>query len=783
MYAIFKRELFSLLNSLMAYVTIGVFLLALGLLLWIFPDTSILDYGYAELSGFFSLAPLLFIFFISAITMRSFAEEKREGTFVLIVTRPLSNWQIVLGKYFACFVVLCVALIPTLIYYISIYQLSLPTGNVDTGAVIGSYVGLLLLGSVFVSIGIFSSSITKNQIIAFAISAFLCFVLYLGFDQAGPLLTYLSVNAHYQSMSRGVLDTRDLIYFLTIILFFLSFTNIVLGTKGWIKLAGIFAFFLLLNLLAQYAPFRFDVTKEKRFTLSDKTVAMLKSGNKEIHLTVFLEGDLPAAFKRLQNATKDLLSDYQSYASNPIKIEFVDPIAGLTLTEQDTVINNLYSIGVEATNLNIKNDNGFAQKTIFPMAVVSMGDKQLPIKLLQNQDASGSYEENINNSIQNLEYAFSSAIKKVSAGKTPRIGFTEGNGELSDPQLDDAIKSLAESYEVGRVNLNIIDKAGLDKLKLLVIAKPQKEFTEAEKYKLDYFVRKGGRVIFSIDQVSADLDSLQGKGEQLAFNKKLNLDDLLFTYGARINYDLIADANCSEIPLAMGSGGQIQLAPWIYYPILLPDTANNLVKNIDGIRSEFISTVDTIGVRGITKKIILQTSAFNKVFSTPKLLSLQMVAEQPDPKAFSSAPKSVAVLLEGTFPSVFLNRPVPNGISENYSPSGIGKPGKIVVIGDGDVFKNQVSSKDGSVFPLGFDRYTQNNYGNKALLLNLADYLSNDDNLIELRSKQVKIRLLDKTKLRTEKLYWQIMNIGLPLLMLILFAIFQHYYRKHKYAR
>jgi ABC-2 type transport system permease protein len=783
MYAIFKRELFSLLNSLMAYVTIGVFLLALGLLLWIFPDTSILDYGYAELSGFFSLAPLLFIFFISAITMRSFAEEKREGTFVLIATRPLSNWQIILGKYFACFVVLCVALIPTLIYYISIYQLSLPIGNVDTGAVIGSYAGLLLLGSVFVSIGIFSSSLTKNQIIAFAISAFLCFVVYLGFDQAGTLLIFLSVNAHYQSMSRGVLDTRDLIYFLTVILFFLSCTNIVLGTKGWIKLAGIFAFFVLLNLLAQYAPFRFDVTKEKRFTLSDKTVAMLKSENKEIHITVFLEGDLPAAFKRLQNATKDLLSDYQSYASNPIKIEFVDPIAGLTLTEQDTVINNLYSIGVEATNLNIKNDNGFAQKTIFPMAVVSMGDKQLPIKLLQNQDATGSYEENINNSIQNLEYAFSSAIKKVSAGKTPRIGFTEGNGELSDPQLDDAIKSLAESYEVGRVNLNIIDKAGLDKLKLLVIAKPQTEFTEAEKYKLDYFVKSGGRVVFSIDQVSADLDSLQGKGEQLAFNKKLNLDDLLFTYGARINYDLIADANCSEIPLAMGSGGQIQLAPWIYYPILLPDTANNLVKNIDGMRSEFISTVDTIGVRGITKKIILQTSAFNKVIATPKLLSLQMVAEQPDPKAFSSTPKSVAVLLEGTFPSVFSNRPVPSGISENYGSSESGKPAKIVVIGDGDVFKNQVSSKDGSVFPLGFDRYTQNNYGNKALLLNLADYLSNDDNLIELRSKQVKIRLLDKTKLRTEKFYWQITNIGLPLLVLILFAIFQHYYRKHKYAR
>lgn len=540
---------------------------------------------------------------------------------------------------------------------------------------------------------------------------------------------------------------------------------------------------IVLNVLAQYVYTRIDFTREKRFTLTPKSRDILKNINKPVTITVFLEGELPAAFKRLRNATKDLLADYKAYSGKDIKIIFTDPISGLSTEEQDTVINNLYQAGIEPTTLNIKNDAGFAQKMVFPMAMVEAGDQHMPVKLLQNMNAAGSYEENINNSIQNLEYTFTAAIQKVLSAARPRIGFTEDNGELSDQLLSDAINSLSESYEVGRVNLSTIDAAGLDKLKLLVVAKPQKEFTEAEKYKLNYFVMKGGRVVWTLDQVSADLDSLKGSGEQLAFNKKLNLDDMLFMYGTRINYNLIADANCVEIPLSMGRNQQIQLAPWVYYPLMMPDTTHNLVKNIDAIRSEFASTVDTIGVKGLKKTVILRSSPFNKVFNAPKMLSLQMVAEQPDPRDYTSVPQNLGVLIEGVFPSVFLNRAVPAGITGAYQVPAESKPTKMIVIGDGDVFKNQISTGDGSAFPLGFDRYTQKTYGNKALLLNIADYLSNDDNLISLRNKEVKIRLLDKAKLRTEKLQWQLINISLPLLVLILFAIFQHYYRKHKYAR
>jgi len=242
MYAVFKRELSGLLNSLMAYITIGVFLLACGLLLWFFPDTSILEYGYAELSGFFGLVPFLFIFLLPAMTMRAFAEERKEGTFILLATRPLTDWQIVLGKYFSCLVLVLFALLPTLVYYYTVYMLALPRGNVDAGAVTGSYAGLLLLGAAFAAIGIFASVVTKSQVIAFALAVFMCFIFFSGFEamsrifalrSMAPVLLALSISEHYESLGRGVLDTRDLVYFVSVVLCFLAMTRWVLGGRKW----------------------------------------------------------------------------------------------------------------------------------------------------------------------------------------------------------------------------------------------------------------------------------------------------------------------------------------------------------------------------------------------------------------------------------------------------------------------------------------------------------------------------------------------------------------------
>ncbi|WP_199562720.1 gliding motility-associated ABC transporter substrate-binding protein GldG [Pedobacter chinensis] len=544
---------------------------------------------------------------------------------------------------------------------------------------------------------------------------------------------------------------------------------------------------IILNIAGQYTFYRFDFTADKRFTLSEKTKALLQKNQKPIIITVFLEGQLPPALKRLQTGVKDLLADYKAYSKADVKLVYIDPLEGLTIAEQDTVIYNLSQNGIEATRTTLKTESGTTEKLVVPMAMIESDGKQMPVKLLQNFNVAGGYEENINRSIENLEYTFTSSLKKVLNGYNPRIGFTESNEELSDLQLEDARISLANHYIVGRVDLNSITKEGLDKLNVMIIAKPKKTFTETEKYKINYFVMNGGRVLWSIDQNNADLENLRGQSGQMATSRDLNLDDMLFMYGARINYNIIADpANNAEIPVSTGVVGaqnQMQLVPWIYYPILLPDTAHSVVKKIDGVKSEFPSTVDTIGVKDVTKSYILTTSPYNKVYNLPKPFSLQMVADELDPRAFQSNPQNVGALLEGNFPSVFDGRPLPAGINQPFTTAKSSKPTKMIVIGDGDIFKNQVSEKDGSAFPLGFDRYSQRTFGNKTLLLNIIDYFTDDDNLISLRNKEVKIRLLDKAKIKLEKTKWQFINVVAPLLLLIFFAIFQHYYRKYKYAK
>ncbi|RZL40281.1 MAG: gliding motility-associated ABC transporter substrate-binding protein GldG, partial [Pedobacter sp.] len=542
------------------------------------------------------------------------------------------------------------------------------------------------------------------------------------------------------------------------------------------------------NLLSHFYYTRFDFTKEKRYTLNQKTKETLAKTEKDITITVFLDGEMPSAFKRLRNATKDLLNDYKAYSNANVKIIFQDPLDGVAANEQDTLIKNLAEIGIQPMRINLRNDAGVTEKLVFPMALIDIDGKPMAVNLLQKTGGPATdYEANINSSIQNLEYSFTAAIKRLQKGYSPKIGFAEGHGETSNPQFYDAINNtLSQNFYAGWVDLKIIKKQGLDDLDVLFIAKPKTALTELEKYKINYFVMKGGKLVWSIDQVSASLDSLQKRPQIMAFNNQLNIDDMLFEYGARINYNLITDVNCAAIPVATNNPGQqaqIDLAPWIYYPILMPDTSSAIVKNIDGVRAEFASTVDIIDVPNVKKTVILQTSPYNKVFETPKMLSLQMLAQEPKQEEYTSTPKTAGILLEGSFKSVFLNRPVPEGIDEKYDVPAQSKPTKMIVIGDGDIFANQFSAADNTVFPLGLDRYSQQNYGNKALLLNIADYFTDEDNLIALRNKEIKVRLLDKTRLRTEKLKWQIINSVGPIFLLICFAIFQHYYRKHKYAK
>ncbi|MBE7174857.1 MAG: gliding motility-associated ABC transporter substrate-binding protein GldG [Mucilaginibacter polytrichastri] len=796
MFSILKKELITFFSALAAWISIGIFLLVLGLLLWLFPDTSILDYGYATLDSFFSIVPYLFLFLIPALTMRSIAEERREGTFELLVTQPLRLIDIVLGKFLAGLVLVVIALLPTLVYYLSVYQLGAEPGNLDTGAVIGSYFGLFFLGGCMVSLGILASALSRNQIVAFVIAVFLSFIAYSGFDALSQIISMqnlglekIGFSAHYQAMGRGVLDSRDLAYFLGFTALFLGLSVCILAASLQ-KLQQQRAFFtlvfpalLVLVLVLNFAHFRIDFTAEKRYTLSDYTRKTLGKIPGEIGITVFLQGDFPSGFKNLQQATRDLLGDMQSYAGAGFAVEFVDPLAGRNTQEQDTVLSSLASRGIEPTNLGVKTESGVSQKLIFPFALIRYKDRESTVRLLQTR-AGSTPEEVLNNSAQNLEYAFTSALQKISSGDRPRIGITEGHGELNDVQLNDATRSLGDGFFVGRVNLASIPFRTLSSLKLLIVAKPQSAFSEAEKFKLDQYIMQGGKVIWSVDQVSADLDSLRGRGDQLAFAKQLNLDDQLFRYGVRLNYDLIADMNCARIPVNVGNVGgaaQMQLLPWLFYPIFMPTSVHPVVKNLEGIRSEFPGTIEALRVPGIRSTVLLHSSPFSRRYDAPKMLSLQMLEMEPDPQQFRGKPMPTGVLLEGSFPSDFRNRPVPEAIKETIRFIEKSKPTQQAFFSDGDLFKNQVST-EGSPFPLGFDRFTQQNFGNKALLLNLVDYFTSDADLIRLRAKEYRLRLLDRAKIRGEKGFWQALNIGLPPLLLIIAAIFQQWMRKRRNA-
>ena len=800
MISIYNKEITSYLNTFIGYLTIGIFLIISGLLVWVFPEMSILDGGYATLDSFFNIAPYLFLFLIPAICMRSIAGEKADGTFDLLLSKPITFSDIIIGKYLAAYTIALVAILMTSIYPISLYFISNPVGNIDVGGIIGSYIGLAFLALAFSAIGIFSSCLTKNPIIAFLLAVVICFFFYYGFDaisQFQSLYRYedfiasFGIEFHYQSLSRGLITAQDCFYFLSISYFFITLSIGHIGRKFrnrkktltvyLFSLVTIFVFNhpLITNLLG-----RLDFTEDKRYTLSNTSKDIVKDVKENIHITIFLDGNLPSGFKRLQQAAIDLAHDIKSYANGHIKVNVINPQAG-TQQEQNEIMNALIERGIQPTNLSVRKNGVLTQNMIFPAAIVNLGEKEININLLQNRLGLSS-EDVLNNSIQNLEFGFISAIKKVLQDSKPYIGFTEGHGEPSDLELYDAMQTFSLTNQVGRINLDSIQIEDIDKFSVIIIAKPKTKFSESDKYKLDYFIRKGGSVVWAIDQIDASLDNLKASGSQILLGRELNIDDQLFLYGVRFNYDLVADMNCSQIPLNVGMQNnqpQIQLVPWKFYPIIMPNNSNSITKNLDGIYTEFIGTLDTIANPTIQKTILLETSPYSKIFKTGSSISLQMVDEDISPNTMDGKKYPFGILLSGKFPYLFENRPTPQGIKAPIDLSNISNPAKMFVIADGDWLTNQINTKDNSPYPLGWNKFTEQQFANKTFLENIVDYLTNDEKLISLRNKEVKLRLLSKSTIQNQQLKWQAINILVPLLALAIFGFVQQGIRKRKYNK
>jgi ABC-2 type transport system permease protein len=549
---------------------------------------------------------------------------------------------------------------------------------------------------------------------------------------------------------------------------------------------------LVVVYVASIGRFRIDLTKEKRFSLSASTIKMLKSLDDDVQVDVYLTGELSAGFKKLSLASEELLSEFKEYGGTKIQYRYVKPGEGLPDSLRYQVYDSLVQMGVKPFNSQVTAKEGEekTERLVFPAAIVTYKDRKLAIDLMSGK--SGMDEESsLNHSEALLEFKFADAIDKLTRKQLPIIAYAAGNGEPLNPTVRDLFDAMRNNYRFGVIDLN---KGNLDAdtINALLVVKPSTAFTDAEKLKIDQFVMHGGNVVWFIDKLYAEMDSLQRnkEAEFVAFDKNLNIDDLLFKYGARINGDLLQDLKCAKLPLVVGeSGGQPQMerVPFPYYPLLNAPGTHPVSKNLDDVLSIFPGTIDTVQSAGIRKTILLSTDSNSRSLSSPAMVSLQSIKTEDDLRTFTRSYVPVAVLLEGKFSSLFANRlstelrdTLAAYSHKPYTPSAV-KESKQIVVSDGDLVTNVTTKTDGPL-PMGTQQYENYQFANRDFLLNSVDYMVNTSGILETRSKDITLRLLDKQKITEEKTKWQIINILLPVLLVLLFGWIYQQLRKKKFA-
>lgn len=803
MYNLFRKEIKTFLGSLIGTLVIVVFLLVTGLFLWVFPGVyNIPDNGYATLESLFLLAPWLYLFLVPAITMRLFADEKRTGTIEILLTHPISDFQLVLAKFFAGLALVAFSLLPTLLNFLSVYLLGNPVGSIDVGATWGSFIGLFLLAAIYVAIGVFASSLTDNQIVSFILAMGISFIFYLGLDFVASsgvpyiveqILSYFSINNHYLSISRGVIDMRDMVYFVGMALLFLYITGILLR-KGNLKLrktqlnvavfmVSLFAvFFISTNFL-----FRADLTADKRYSLSDVSKEIASNNNNIVEIELYLEGELEPGLQKLQQEIFEKIAVLNVYSPKPIRLKIIDPYLFSNTKKAEEFQNQLIEKGVQPISFNRKTDSGITTKYIFPGAIIRSGQKEVAVNFLKN-NPDFSYEANFNHSIETVEFELINAFQKLGRYKKSTVAFLEGHGEFNQYEVLDISNALSGDFNVKRIGVQSLESTNSE-IDILIVAGPQEPFSEKDKFIIDQFVMKGGKVVWLIDPVQVSLDSLSNGFQTFAFPRDMNLGDQLFKYGVRLNYELLQDVDCAQLLVntaPVGSSAQWNVFPWYYSPLLIPADNHPLSRNLNRIYTEFVSSVDTVsGNKDLTKSVILTTSPYARRVKSPSSVSLENIKNPPARELFNQSFISVGVLVEGEFTSVFENRMIENlGIS-NVDFQTKSKPTKMVVIGDAGLIANKVnySRQPPQIQELGYDRVSKQTFGNKEFLLNTIYYLNDETGIMQLRNRTVQLRLLDKVKLREEKGFWQWLNVLAPLVIVLLFGLAYNFIRRYRYSR
>ena len=558
---------------------------------------------------------------------------------------------------------------------------------------------------------------------------------------------------------------------------------------------------VVINVIGSYLFTRFDLTSEKRYTLSNTTKEALRNLDDYVYFKVYLEGDFPAGFKKLRRETKEMLDEFRAY-SKYIDYEFINPSASNDRTELNEQYKLLYQSGLNPTDLTVQNSDGSVkQMIIWPGALVSYrNDTEIAIDLLESQLGQSS-EAALNASMQNLEFKLLDAIKKVTRQQKPQIAFIEGHGELTENEVYDITQTLKRNYHVTRgeiagkvdalMHRSEPDAKGEIKTSLnydaIVIAKPTEPFDEKDKFLIDQYIMHGGKVLWLVEPVMATMDSLTAQESTIGVDQDLNLDDMLFKYGVRLNRNLLLDLNCAALPIKTGQvAGQAQLEfyRWFYFPLVQAASNHPMVRNMNSIKLDFVSSIDATTSEGnIVKTPLLKTSDYTKISGAPVFISLAMLKQTPDKRMFPSKGQNVAYLLKGTFPSLYANR-ITAEIEESKEMKFLSesKPTAMIVVADGDIIRNQIDIRTRKPLPLGYDQYTQNTYGNKEFIENAISYLVDGEGLIDIRSREFKVRLLDPDKIVNQRLRWQLVNILVPTGLVVILGLILAAIRKNKNA-
>jgi len=565
--------------------------------------------------------------------------------------------------------------------------------------------------------------------------------------------------------------------------------------KGILKILksnwGIFFLLLILivaNVIASIWHARIDFTNEKRFTLSKNTKTLLATLNQPVKITVLLKGNYPSGFKKLASSTEDILREFKEVAGNNIRYQFFSSEDEFE-DQQTTYGDSLSSLGYYPINLTSQLKNGQQQQVIYPIALLQYENRLLPIELYKGKTPLINFKE-LNSAEALIEYNIASTIAKIMQVQKSTIGYAIGNGEPMDMTVYDLSENvLKPNYNVQLINIAkqpFINPA----CEALLIVKPSLGFSELEKLKIDQYVTHGGKVLFFLDRLSAEMDSLQIKNEVIAYDRNLNLNDLLFKYGVRINANLLMDLQCDYLPFDINGNGQFEFLPWNYFPVLESPENHPINKNIGFVSGQFTNTIDTVEAEGVKKTIILQSSVNARTISTPALISGNENVAAAEDEKYNLSNLPVAVLLEGKFKSLYANR-LTNEMNDSIQKSGMSylancvAANKILFVADGDIVLNSVS-KGNQPLAMGMNLYTAGSqrefpFANKSFLLNALEFMVNDYGLSDAKSKEYTIQLLDTKKLEETRIIWQMCNIILPILLVIIFALLFQWFRKRKY--